>query len=74
MEDDDFIRRFEIYQISKNRSLVIDLFKDANEKQRQKILNHEEKKLNKTKVTKDSDTLPSASEQEQLLNELKRIR
>lgn len=74
MEEDDFIRRFEIYQMSKNRSLVIDLYKDANERQRQKILNHEEKKIIKIKTTKGSDGLPSASVQKKLIDELKRIR
>jgi hypothetical protein len=74
MEEKDFTRRFEIYQMSKNRSLVIDLYKDANEKQRKKILDHEEKRLRKTKITKGSDDLPSASEQKDLINKLKSIR
>lgn len=73
MEDEDFERRFEIYQMSRNKSLIIDLYKDANEKQRKKILNNEDRILIKTRHKKGSDGLPSASEQKELIRKLKRM-
>lgn len=74
MEEEDFERRFEIYQMSKNRSLVIDLYKDANEKQRKIIIGLEERRLKETNNKKGSDGLPSAAEQKKLLDELKKIK
>ena len=71
MKDEDFERRFEICKMGRNSSLLLSLYKEANEKQRHKILQYEELKLLKIKSNNASD---GEGKQKELITKLKKIK